>query len=280
MPCAHGACSRAILLFTCFRLNKNKTMTTNCKNCDTHFEGNFCNNCGQTADTQRLDFHFLRRNVQKLLFKYFDKGIFYTTKELFSRPGNTIREYIEGKRVRHFEPIALLVTIATLYGVLFHYFHINLFKDISSTDTTLGKIEFDTINEWIATHFSLFSVLFLPLYTVGSFVAFRKQGYNFTEHLILNTFLASQRLLVRLAAFPILIIYNRTEHLQAFMRLFILCDFVLLIWGYGQFFNGLKRVKSFFLTVLSYLIFLICYLLVIVIALLIFEIINNNALQK
>lgn len=255
-------------------------MTTICKNCANHFVGNFCNNCGQTADTQRLNFHFLSLNVLKLLFKYFDKGLFYTIKELFSRPGNTIREYIEGKRVRHFEPIALLVTIASLYGVLFHYFHINLFKDVSYTHTTIENIELDMINEWITTHFSLFTVLFLPFYAVGSFVAFRKQGYNYSEHLILNTFLASQRLLLRLAAFPLLIIFNGTEHLHSFLRFFILFDVILIIWGYCQFFNGLKRVKSFLLTILSYLIFFIFYLIFGGIALYIFEIITQNALQR
>jgi hypothetical protein len=249
-------------------------MTTICKNCNNHFKGNFCNMCGQSADTQRLNFHVLRRNFQKLFFKYFDKGILFTAKELFIRPGNTVREYIEGKRVKHFEPIALLVTVATLYGVLFHYFHINLFNDKSFTDKTFEHIEFNTINEWIATHFSLFTILFLPLYAFGSYVAFRKQGYNFSEHLILNTFLSSQRLLLRIAAFPFLVIFNGTDNMLTFMRLFIVFDIILLIWGYCQFFNGIQRIKSIILTLLGYLIFFICYLFVLGIVLFVFKIMN------
>ena len=186
-------------------------MTTTCKNCGQHFKGNFCNNCGQSADTQELNFKFLRKNIFKLMFKYLDKGILYTSKQLFTRPGNAIREYIEGKRVNHFEPFALLVTIATLYGFFFHYFHINLFANVPLDDPTFAKIDLSYINEWMSTHFSLATILFLPFYTVGSFIAFKKQGYNIIEHLVLNAFLGSQRLLLRLATFPVLVIYNGTR---------------------------------------------------------------------
>ena len=109
-------------------------MTIICKNCCQQFEGSFCNNCGQSADTQKLDFKFLIRNLQKLFLKYFQKGVLYTSTQLFIRPGHTIREYIEGKRVKHIEPMSMLIMTATLYGVLYHYFQINLFADISLND--------------------------------------------------------------------------------------------------------------------------------------------------
>ena len=234
-------------------------MITICKNCGHNFEGNFCNNCSQTADTQKINFQFLRKNVQKMLFKYSDNRILYTSQQLFFRPGNTIREYIEGKRVKHFEPFAFLVTFATLYGVLYHYFKINLFYENSVSSNAFEKITPDMINEWLATHFSLATCLLLPIYTLGSFIAFRKQGYNFAEHLVLNTFLAGQRILLRIATFPILVVFNGTVYIQPISRVFILFDIILMVWGYSQFFNKLTKVKSFILTLLSYCIFFICY---------------------
>jgi hypothetical protein len=97
-----------------------KTFLITCKNCDSQFEGKFCSNCGQSADTHRLDLHFLAINIPKLLFSFMRKGIFYTVTQLFTRPGNSIRGYVEGKRVNHYEPFAMLVTIAALYGLLYH----------------------------------------------------------------------------------------------------------------------------------------------------------------
>lgn len=232
-------------------------MATICKNCDNTFEGKFCNNCGQDADVKRLDFKFLRHKIQDLLFKYFDKGILYTIKQLFSRPGHTIREYIEGKRVKHFEPIALLVTIATSYGILYSYFHINPFFDASISNNTLDNIDFTKVNEWISNHFSLASCILLPLYSIGSFIAFKKQGYNFVEHLILNTFLASQRLLLRLAAFPFMVAYNGKQTMHTLNDILVLLDVVLIVWAYCQFFNKISKAKSLFLSILSYLIFFI-----------------------
>ena len=158
-----------------------------CKNCNNQFEGQFCNQCGQSADTQRLDFKFLLKNLHKNFLKYFHKGIFYTSRQLFTRPGHSIREYIEGKRVNHFEPIGLLIAFAAFYGVLYHTFGINMFSGLS--DNTLdGKLDLRSAGNWIADHFAIVTLLFVPVYSIGSFITFRKQGYNFYEHIYYKYF--------------------------------------------------------------------------------------------
>lgn len=251
-------------------------MSTICKNCEQEFEGNFCNNCGQKADTPKIDFTFLRNRIKRLLFKFSDKGIFFTCGQLFTRPGNAIREYINGKRVRYFEPLSLLLSLAALYGFLYHYFNINLFSDLSVSDSELQKIDLKSINEWIANHFALATGLLIPLYSLGSFIAFRKQGYNYAEHLTLNTFLASQRLLFRIAAFPLLVIFNGSDKMHFLNNIYILIDIILLTWSYSQFFNKLTKVKSILLSILSYLIFYICFFMIIAAALLTWKIFANT----
>ena len=66
-----------------------------------------------------MNFHSLWHDIQHGLF-HFDNGVLYTAKQLFTRPGNSIREYIDGKRVRHFKPISLVILLATVYGFLYH----------------------------------------------------------------------------------------------------------------------------------------------------------------
>lgn len=227
-----------------------------CKNCNNQFEGQYCNQCGQSADAARLDFKFLLKNLHKNFIKIFHKGIFYTSRQLFTRPGHSIREYIEGKRAQHFEPIGLLIAFAALYGLLYHTFDINMFSGIS--DNTLdGKLDFRSVGNWITDHFSLVTLLFVPVYSIGSYLSFRKQDYNFYEHIYLNTFLASQRLLIRIATFPLLVILDGTESIFLFRDLLLLADIVLMIWSYTQFFNKVKRIKAVFLSLLSYAIFFV-----------------------
>ena len=76
------------------------------KNCNHHFKGNFCSNCGQKAKTEKINFHFLWHDIQHGLF-HFDSGILYTAKQLFTKPGMAIKEFIEGNRIKHFKPLLL-----------------------------------------------------------------------------------------------------------------------------------------------------------------------------
>jgi hypothetical protein len=236
-----------------------------CKNCNNQFEGKFCNSCGQSADTARLDFKFLLKNLHKNFIKIFHKGIFYTSRQLFTRPGHSIREYIEGKRVSHFEPIGLLIAFAAFYAVLYHTFEIDMFSGISDSAVD-GKLDLRSVGNWITDHFSLVTLLFVPVYSIGSFLSFRKQDYNFYEHIYLNTFLASQRLLLRIATFPLLVILDGTESIFLFRDLLILADIILMVWSYTQFFNKVKRIKAILLSVLSYAIFYVILIGLIVLA--------------
>ena len=208
-----------------------------------------------------MNFHFLWHDIQHGLL-HFDKGILFTSKELFTRPGSSIREFIEGKRVSHFKPISLIIVLATVYGILYHYFHIKLLKigmtggiiDGWNSGNTKAEaaLDINKINEWLATHYSWTALLLLPFYALGSFLAFRKSDYNYTEHLILNAFLTGQRLLVHIAFLPLLYLYNDTTTLANISIIIDIVCLALLAWGYIQFFRQYSKAKAFILTLLSY----------------------------
>ena len=237
-------------------------MSITCKNCNEPVEGKFCSNCGQSTGTHRLSFHFLLHDLQHG-FLHFDKGIIYTVKQLYTRPGHSIREFIEGKRVRHFRPISLVIILATVYGILYHYFHINLLVSEGEEGFSLSEIAvLKSLNEWIATHTAWVELLTIPFYSLGSFIAFRKQGYNFMEHIVLNSFLAGQRLVMLLVTFPLVIYLNGTHYQDFFTSISDFAEFALLVWGYSQFFNNLSKPKSILLSALSYILFFLSFLLV------------------
>lgn len=220
-------------------------MTTTCKNCDNTVEGKFCSSCGQAADTHRISTHFLWHDIQHGLL-HVDKGILFTAKELFTRPGHSIREFLEGKRVKHFKPLSMVLILAGVYGFLSHYFHINILAnniEVNGTGEEADKMRnvVASSGEWLAQHYSLFTLFQVPAFSIGTWLCFKKAGYNFIEHFVINTYLASQRLILRIAVFPLYYAFNNTPGLRTFARITDLIGFVLIFWSLYQLFNNLPR---------------------------------------
>ena len=244
-------------------------MQITCKNCDQNYSGHFCNNCGQPADTHKLNLHFILHDIQHAFF-HFDKGVLFTAKELFTRPGNSIREFIEGKRVKHFKPISLVIILATLYGVLRHLFHFSVLDKKAVSE--IQGVEYESLNEWISHHYYWIILLSIPMFSLASYLVFRKQGYNFIEHFVLNAYMASQRLILRIAIFPITKYYTESSYNKLFVDILMLMDIVLIFWTYITFFNNLSKIKAFIYSIFSYLLFLVIFFILLLLSILIFDI--------
>jgi hypothetical protein len=243
-------------------------MNITCKNCHQTFKGHYCSNCGQTAETHKLNLHYLWHDIQHGLF-HFDNGLPYTGKQLFTRPGHSIREFIEGKRVKHFKPISLVMVLATAYIALIHSFHIDLFTKTEETLSPNSNINIEHLKEWLTSHFAWITLASIPIHTIGTAICFRKQGYNFVEYFVLNTYKASQKLYVSLLFIPILYHYSGTPAVYTVTKTLLLIDFIIYFWTNIQFFNHLSKTKTFFLTLLTHLIFWFIALSIAVIVLLI-----------
>jgi hypothetical protein len=94
--------------------------TTKCLNCGTEFEGNFCPECGQSADTGRFTWRFIIENLQSAIMGK-DGGIWFTVKNLFSRPGAMIVEILNGKRKSYFSPFPMLFFVLALYVLILSF---------------------------------------------------------------------------------------------------------------------------------------------------------------
>lgn len=224
-----------------------------CKNCNQKFEGKFCNNCGQAADTHKLSLHYIWHDLQHGLF-HFDNGIFFTIKQLLTRPGHTIREFVNGKRVRHFKPLSFVVILATFYGLLSHYFiNISFLSDpIYKTKDLLGAYE--VISRWSLSHLAYSTLILILTTTAASYLVFKKQRYNVVEHLVLNTFYRGLTLVIALMLFPVLYFLQKSggESLRVYGIVFQFLDILLMYRCYCQFFNKLTKMQSLGLTLLTY----------------------------
>lgn len=216
-------------------------MGHNCKNCGHTFTGNFCNHCGQKAKTGRIDFNYLQDEI-KYTFLHINKGLLYSIKQLIVRPADTVREFIDGKRISHYKPILLLVVLAGINGVLAHYF-LDLSDIFNKSQNVMGNADEKSINffkkfmDWIVEHYSLYEIIQLPFVSLASYFAFKKYGYNYFENIIINSFAASQRLVYGLILFPLEYLAIKFNFFQIFSILSSLLIFSISIWFYIKLFK-------------------------------------------
>lgn len=159
-----------------------------CKNCHNHFKGNYCNNCGQKSGVKR----FTLSNLLKVFldgFLHMKSGLLFTIKELFVRPGEVLREYIAGKRVKYFNPFSYLVLISMIVGYL--YGNSGIIEQLN-----LQFMVTKDIITFTREHFSSRLLMAIPTYSLTCWALFRSFKYNLAEHLIIITFLVSQSFLI------------------------------------------------------------------------------------
>lgn len=112
----------------------------NCLNCNHHLYSNFCSHCGQKASTHRFSISHLLTHEFLHGLMHIDKGILFTLKELFTRPGHSIREYIQGKRINHYHFLSLLLIIVGAF--IYSFYDLN---KILSTQQTIF-LKYNSIN--------------------------------------------------------------------------------------------------------------------------------------
>jgi hypothetical protein len=217
---------------------------TTCKNCGNVFEGKYCNQCGQSASTRRIDHEFLWDDIQHGILHY-DKGIGYSLKKLFQEPGKVIKGYIAGQRVNHFRPISMVIILATVYALIYHLLDLN---DRSALDESSGLIL-----EKVFEHYYWFVVATIPIYALTTYIFFKKTGYNLYEFIIFEAFKTSQRLGVHILFLPVLYFLKDQSGFSVITNILLLIDLILILWTNKQFFDkmGIKEILS--RSILSYL---------------------------
>ena len=168
-----------------------------CKNCSTEFEGKFCPSCGQKAKTNRITIAQVFRDLRDQLI-HFEKGFLYTIRELALRPGDMLREYLAGKRVRHIKPIRFLFW-ASAINILFSAYA-DLEGRIMASLAAAGNTELNeesravghTIMEWVNSYPGVVALLTVPTIALFGWIFTRKKGYNYAENFTVSTYLMGQ----------------------------------------------------------------------------------------
>lgn len=158
-----------------------------CKNCDHHFKGNFCPECGQSAHVHKVNAVYFMHDIPHSVF-HVDKGLLFTFRQLLTRPGKTLYEYLDGKRVNHYRPFAYVLMLSAISSVILHWNRL-LIHYLQERHT--GQVV-QTTEGFFAKYQSVFIFLMIPLVTLITWVIFSRNKFNFWEHLLINTHLAAQ----------------------------------------------------------------------------------------
>jgi uncharacterized protein DUF3667 len=226
--------------------------TVKCLQCDSEVATAYCGFCGQKVSTKR--FTFKEVVVTDFMYGVFhtDKGFLYTIKELITRPGHSIREYVRGKRALHFSYFSLLIVLVTIS------FFISRFADIKIAEIyeKNGQGVFSEVQNFYGKYPKGYLLLSIPIYSLFSFLFFIKSRLNYAENIVLNCYRTAGEYLFMIA-FYIACIFVKSIDLISLMYVGLqLIILVYMIWFYYQFYSfyykikGLLFVKSIILSVL------------------------------
>lgn len=230
-----------------------EAITTCCKNCGNLFRGYFCNNCGQKYNISRITWKEVFHNIPHMLF-HLDDGFFYTIKELFVRPGHTIREYLEGKRKYHFNPFVLLLILAGLCSTLYVYF--NLSTILASI--SLHKLEEQ--NEFIAhKFFATRTIIFCLICSIGDYLIFYSHKYNLAEMVAANVMMFCAVTVLQLSFLPLLLLGQNLDHLLPIQITFLVLVIAYLFYARYQFYEVRGQAKLMLRIVMAILFYLFTF---------------------
>ena len=175
-----------------------------CPTCSTHFEGNYCPRCGQSARIGNYS--------SKTAFLLFldvwglgNRSLFRTIRDLILRPGYMIRDYLHGMQMAYFPPfkmffllIALSLVVVTGLNIRFeNHFQMmqqqmeenfgKIFVDNANTVIEAGNSPQQTdkktytpddvankIHEWIPKNISIILLTLLLLFSWPLYLTFHK----------------------------------------------------------------------------------------------------------
>jgi len=226
-----------------------------CKNCDHIFEGNFCSHCGQNSSVKRISLSNFLSEFSESVFQI-NRGFFFTIRELSVRPGYSLKEYLSGKRQQHYKPLAYVLIMSTFYFLI---------SQCMSQDTMLGDMitsfvqgfnDQNTgiqlpIQTWLIKNYAYSTLLLLPIFSLASFLSFRKQKINLAEHLVINSYITGQQAIYYTI---ITIVLNFIE--SNILELFLIALATSYTgWVYSQLFKGETLAGNILRTILTYILY-------------------------
>ena len=265
-------------------LEMEEKKTTKCLNCGTEFQGKFCPECGQRADTGRFTVRFIFENLLKAILSN-DGGVWITLKTLFTHPGQMIVDILNGKRKSYFSPFPMLFLTLSLYVVIFTFTGSkdidfdNLLNDdnakvvVNDGEQTHEQMLADKTKTFIidtvkfyGDHYTAAFILTIPVYILAARVSFGKKNrkkYNWGEYCIPIVY--SLILLVLYRCVMSIVFYFSPDFADKMEDWIVLLNIIVFTACFKNMFEFkmAKMVWRSFLTIVLYWVFFIALALIV-----------------
>lgn len=200
------------------------------------------------ATLDRIDSTYLWNEVRSVL--NFDKGVFYTIREILLRPGLTVKHFLYRDRSQLVRPLVFIILCSLVYSLSQQIFG---FED-GYVGLSFGEQpSVEAVFEWISTHYGYSNILISICMGIWLRLFFSKEGFNFYEILILLCYVVG----VGMLFFAVIGIINSLIDLKILDKVFFL-GVIYIIWAIANFFgqsrimNYLKAVFAYFLAYITF----------------------------
>jgi hypothetical protein len=158
-----------------------------CKNCGTKSNWKFCHNCGQEVDIKRLTSKTVFHEIVFRGIFNFENSKIKTFKSILLSPGDSVRDYIYGKRVKHVKPFIYFLSIQTVFVLVFHWFSGNYYEYLNANSENRSDLE---QMEHVIKAYSNYLDYFLPIFFSLFFYLFLKKsrGVNYAESVVASLY--------------------------------------------------------------------------------------------
>ncbi|RAK62094.1 DUF3667 domain-containing protein [Hymenobacter edaphi] len=205
---------------------------TACLNCGTALHDRFCARCGQSAATHRITMAHWLHDIPHSIW-HVDKGVWFTLRSMFVRPGAAIRAYVQGQRVDYFRPVALVLLVTGVYSFLAAIFHLsplpprpaNVSQEIYDIQLMGASI--------ISKYMSWMYVAMVPVVAAFMRLLMRRTKFNYAECLVAVAFITSASNFIAVLFLPVMYVFNGTPQAQSVATWLSLAAFGYQTWAYS-----------------------------------------------
>lgn len=206
-----------------------------CANCGRPRTGEYCAACGQRVVSGRLTVRGITQQVAHDVLNL-DRGILFTAVELTRRPGDAIREYVDGRRVRYTGPVkyfvltVALATFATTQLGVMDEAASGVVEGMGNAPVTAGQIS-AFMSQWM----TLFMALGVPFTAGVTRRLFARAGMTYAEHLALNLYAYGHQSLAMVMAVAVGALVKPWE--QGLLMIWLLASPAYFTWTCTRFFR-------------------------------------------
>ena len=200
-----------------------------CPNCDTPLPAGarFCPGCGQKVPRGRVSMRDIATEVWDV-FVGKDRRVLAVARGLVTRPGGLAQDWIEGKRRRYVNPLALLLWTV---GLAVAGVAVSGLKMFGTRDPGSAGIA-----TYLQQHMNLVPLLQVPLLAALGMLFFGRKPWNFAEQLVLAAYATCTHFGVAvLVVVPSWIVFEVTELDPRLTHLYLGLWCVYFGWAASQF---------------------------------------------